>query len=174
MKNIGKIINKITFIVSLVSYGGVIAIMLLNVIDVLMTKTLNRSFTGAYEISEVLLLCTVMASFAYGQSKKTHINITLIVRVFPRFLKYFMFGLMELLSAATALAVAYAAIIQAQSAMTKGAVTCVLLIPLYPFYYVEALAMFVFCLVILYDTALLFLSAFNSRYEEMVTYDFTN
>lgn len=171
MKEIGKYINKTTFIVSLVSYGGVVAIMLLNVADVLMTKTLNRSFTGAYEISEVLLLCTVMASFAYGQSKKTHINITLVVKIFPRSLKFFVLGLMELLSTATAFAVGYAAVVQAQSSMVKGAVTSVLLIPLYPFYYIEAMAMFVFSLALLYDTVIVFIAAFSKRYEDRVTYD---
>jgi len=171
LKEIGKYIDKMTFIVSLVSYGGVIAIMLLNVVDVLMTKTLNRSFTGAYEISEVLLLCTVMASFAYGQSKKTHINITLVVKIFPRSLKFFVFGLMELLSTVTAFAVGYAAVVQAQSSMVKGAVTSVLLIPLYPFYYIEAIAMFVFSFALLYDTVIVFIAAFSTRHEDMVTYD---
>lgn len=174
MEKIGKFIDRITFIVSLVSYGGVIAIMLLNVVDVLMTKTLNRSFTGAYEISEVLLLCTVMASFAYGQSKKTHINITLIIRIFPRALKFFVFGLMELLSTGTAFAVGYAAVVQAHSSMVKGAVTSVLLIPLYPFYYIEAIAMFVFSLALFYDTVLLFIAAISDRHENRVTYDFTS
>ena len=171
MKKIGKFVDTTTFMVSLVSYGGVIAIMLLNVIDVLMTKTLNRSFTGAYEISEVLLLCTVMASFAYGQSKKTHINITLIVKIFPRSLKFLVFGLMELLSTATAFAVGYAAVVQAQSSIVKGAVTSVLLIPLYPFYYIEAIAMFVFSLALLYDTVLVLMAAFSNKYADMVTYD---
>jgi TRAP-type C4-dicarboxylate transport system permease small subunit len=159
--------------VSIVSYGGVVAIMLLNVVDVLMTKTLHKSFTGAYEISEVLLLCTVMASFAYGQSKKTHINITLIVRILPRFLKFFVFGLMELLSTATAFAVGYAAVVQAKSSMVKGAVTSVLLIPLYPFYYIEAIAMFVFSLVLFYDAVLVIMAAFSNRHEDLVTYDLT-
>jgi TRAP-type C4-dicarboxylate transport system permease small subunit len=173
LKKNGTFIEKITFVVSLVSYGGVIALMLLNVVDVLMTKALNRSFTGAYEISEVLLLCTVMASFAYGQSKKTHININLIVRIFPRFLKFFVFGVMELLSTVTAFALGYAAVVQAQSSMVKGAVTSVLLIPLYPFYYVEAIAMFVFSLALFYDVVLIFIAAFSKGHEDMVTYDLT-
>ncbi len=169
MIKVGKIINKITFIMSLVSYGGVVAIMLLNVIDVVMNKTANKPVTGAYEITEVLLLCTVMASFAYGQSKKSHINMTMFVKPMPRFLRFFLFGLMGLLSTATALAVSYAAILQAQSALSKGSVTSVLMIPLYPFYGVEAFAMFIFALVLLYDTILAFAAIFSKKYEEIVT-----
>ena len=53
--------------------------------------------------------------------------------------------------AATAGAVGYAAILQAQSALDRNAVTSVLEIPLYPFYYIEAIAMFFFAAVLLYD-----------------------
>lgn len=168
MLKLGKAINKITFVVSLISYGGVLAIMLLNVADVLMTKLFLKPVTGAYEITEVLLLCTVMAAFAYGQSQKSHINMTLIIRVFPRFLKLFIFGLMGLLSTGTAVAVGYAAILQAESALIKGAATSVLFIPLYPFYYIEALAMFIFAVALLYDTIFAFASIFNKKYEDML------
>ena len=153
---------------SMVSYGGVVIIMILNVADVIMTKTLNRSITGAYEITEVLLLCTIMASFAYGQTKKTHIHVTLFIRPLPRAVKLFLFGLMGLLAAGTAALTGYAAILQAQSAMTKNALTSVLMIPMYPFYYVEAVAMFVFFMALLYDAALAFAAIFNKDYEQLV------
>jgi TRAP-type C4-dicarboxylate transport system permease small subunit len=84
MIKLGKIINKATFVVSLVSYAGVVAIMLLNVADVLLTKLATKPIKGAYEITEVLLLCTVMASFAYAQSKKAHINMTILINFFPK------------------------------------------------------------------------------------------
>ena len=95
-----------------------------------------------------------MASFAYAQSQKAHINMGMVIRRFPRSLGLGIFSFMGLLSAATAGAVGYAAILQAQSAMERNAVTSVLQIPLYPFYYVEAIAMFIFTAVLLYDAAL--------------------
>ena len=156
---------------SLVSYGGVVVIMCLNVIDVIMSKMINKSITGAYEISEVLLLCTVMASFAYGQTKKTHINITLFIKPLPGAIKFLIYGLMGLLSTGTAVLVGYAAILQAQSAMLKGAVTSILMIPMYPFYYIEALAMFVFGITLLYDTILAFAAIFKKRYQDLVVSD---
>lgn len=169
MIKVGKIVNKATFIVSLISYGGVVAIMLLNVFDVLMTKLLNKPISGAYEITECLLLCTVIASFAYAQSKKAHINMTILINVFPKFLRFLVFGIMGLLSTGTASAVGYAAVLQALSATGKGAMTSVLSIPMYPFYYIEAAAMFVFALALLYDTILAFMAMFSKKYEEIVT-----
>ena len=168
MLRIGRITNKITLAVSMVSYAGVLAIMLLNVADVVTTKVFTAPIKGAYEITEVLLLCTVMASFAYAQSQKAHINMGMVIRRFPRSLGLGIFSFMGLLSAATAGAVGYAAVLQAQSAMERNAVTSVLQIPLYPFYYVEAIAMFIFTAVLLYDAVLAFMAIRNEKYAEIV------
>jgi TRAP-type C4-dicarboxylate transport system permease small subunit len=174
MLKIGKVVNKATFIVSLVSYAGVVAIMLLNVVDVLLTKLFAKPISGAYEITECLLLCTVIASFAYAQSKKAHINMTILIRVFPKTLRFLIFGLMGLLSTGTAAAVGYAAVLQALSAMDKGTVTSVLMIPMYPFYYIEAAAMFIFALALLYDTLLAFAAIFSKKFAEIVTSTWTD
>ena len=168
MLRLGRMIDKATFVVSLVSYGGVLAIMILNVADVFMTKSFVKPIQGAYEITEVLLLCTVMASFAYAQSQHAHINMGMVLKRFPRPVALAFYSLMGLLSAATAGAVGYAAVLQAQSAMERNAVTSVLAVPMYPFYYVEAVAMFFFAAVLLYDAVLAFLAIRNDEYAEMV------
>jgi TRAP-type C4-dicarboxylate transport system permease small subunit len=168
MLRIARLINRVTLAVSLVSYGGVLAIMLLNVGDVFVTKFFTAPITGAYEITEVLLLCTIMASFAYAQSQKAHINMGMVIRRFPRPLGLGIYSVMGLLSAATAGAVGYAAVLQAQSAMSRDAVTSVLQIPLYPFYYVEAAAMFMLTAVLLYDAVLAAMAVRNKEYAEMV------
>jgi TRAP-type C4-dicarboxylate transport system permease small subunit len=142
--------------------------MLLNVGDVFVTKFFTAPITGAYEITEVLLLCTIMASFAYAQSQKAHINMGMVIRRFPRPLGLGIYSVMGLLSAATAGAVGYAAVLQAQSAMSRDAVTSVLQIPLYPFYYVEAAAMFMLTAVLLYDAVLAAMAVRNKEYAEMV------
>jgi TRAP-type C4-dicarboxylate transport system permease small subunit len=173
MIKLEKIINKATFVVSLVSYAGVIVIMLLNVADVLMTKLLISPISGTYEITESLLLCTVFAAFAYAQSKKAHINMTILINVFPKALKFLVYGLMGLLSAGVAAIVGYAAILQALSAIDKGTITSVLMIPMYPFYYIEAGAMFVFALSLLYDAILAFIAIFSNKHAEIVTSNWT-
>ncbi len=174
MIKIGKAVSGITFVVSIINYCGIVAIMLLNVADVLLTKLFVRPITGAYELTECLLLCTVIASFAYAQTKKAHINMTLIIKAFPKILKFFIFGLMGILSTGTAAVVGYAALLQAANAVGKGTITSVLFIPMYPFYYIEAAAMYVFALALLYDTALSFIAMFSKKYEEIVVATWTD
>jgi TRAP-type C4-dicarboxylate transport system permease small subunit len=147
--------------------------MLLNVADVLLAKLFSRPIIGAYEITEMLLLCTVMASFAYGQSKKAHINMVIIVRHLPRVIKFTIYGVMGLASAAAASVVGYAAILQAASAIDKGTTTNVLGIPMYPFYYIEAATMFVLALALLYDTLLAFAAIRSRDCEEAVVSSWT-
>lgn len=171
MMRILKIVRRVTFAMSLVSYAGILIIMLLNVADVFLTKTFTAPISGAYELTEVLLLCTVMASFAYGQSQRTHINMTIVVKRLPRFLKFSIYGVMGLLGAATAAAVGYAAILQTQSSWEKGAETAVLQIPMWPFFVVEAVAMIVFALALLYDALMSFGAIRSDKYEEYVTSD---
>lgn len=171
MWKIGKIVRRVTFIMSLVSYAGLLAIMLLNVADVFTTKAFTQPISGAYEVTEVLLLCTVMASFAYAQSQRTHITMSLFVKHFPRVLKFSVFGLMALLAAGTAAAVGYAAVQQTQSAIERGMETAVLGIPMYPFFIVEAIAMFVFAIALLYDAVMTFGAIWGDKYEEYVTSD---
>ncbi len=173
MIKVGKVVEKTTFVVSMISYCGVVAIMLLNVGDVLMTKIFIKPITGAYEITECLLLCTVMASFAYAQSKKSHINMTLVIKFFPKSLRFLTYGLMGILSTVTAAVVGTAAFLQAASAISKGTITSVLSIPMYPFYYIEAAAMFVFALALLYDTVLAFMAIFSKKYQEIVSASWT-
>jgi TRAP-type C4-dicarboxylate transport system permease small subunit len=138
-----------------------------------MTKLLTKPISGAYEITESLLLCTVFASFAYAQSKKAHINMTILINIFPKALKFFVYGLMGLLSAGVAAIVGYAAILQAVSAIDKGTITSVLAIPMYPLYYIEAGVMFVFALSLLYDAVLAFLAMFSKKHAEIVVSTWT-
>lgn len=173
MLKLGKIVDKVTFIVSLVSYAGVAAIMFLNVADVLLKKLLAKPISGSYEITEALLLCTVFASFAYAQSKKAHINMTIIINIFPKALKFLVYGLMGLLSAGVAFIVGYAAVLHAQSAIDKGMITSVLELPMYPLYYIEAGTMFVFTLALLYDAVLSFAAIFSKKHEDIVTSTWT-
>ena len=169
MLRFGRMINKATFAVSLVSYAGVLAIMLLNVADVFMTKSFTKPIQGSYEITEVLLLCTVMASFAYAQSQKAHINMGMVLKRFPRPLALallFVHGAYCLRPRPAPWATPPSC--RPNPQWRRNAVTSVLEIPLYPFYYVEAVAMFFFAVVLLYDAVLAVMAIRNDKYAEMV------
>jgi TRAP-type C4-dicarboxylate transport system permease small subunit len=168
MFKIGKVIDKITFVISLLSYAGILAIMLLNVADILLTKLAHQPIFGATDMTEQLLLCTVLASFAYGQSKKAHINMTMIIKHLPRFIRFPLFGLMGLLSTGTAAFMGYAAVLQVKTALSIDMKTEVLSMPKYPFYFIEAVCLFALALVLLYDTAMAFAATGNKKIEAAV------
>ena len=161
-------IEKFTKAVGCISFVCVFVMMLLNVVDVLLTKIFNTPIVGTYELTQRLLMCAVFTAFAYGQSRKAHINMTIIIAMFPRALRFILFTLMAILSVIAAGAMTYAAAVQMNVAITTGYMTEVLYIPLWPFYLVETIAMAIFTLALIYDTVLYVIAIFRDDYAEMI------
>lgn len=167
VKNLSRHIGMFTKGVGWISFICVIAMMLMNVIDVAM-GLFNSRFVGAYELTQRLLMCAVFTSFAYGQSKKAHINMTILIAMLPRALRFTLFTLMSVLSIVAAGAMTYAAGVQTSVAIMQGYMTEVLYIPLYPFYIVETVAMAIFTLTIIYDTVIYAIAIFRDDFAKMV------
>jgi len=161
-------VEKFTRIVGYISFVCVLAMMLLNVTDVLLGKLFNRPIVGTYELTQRILMCAVFAAFAYGQSKKAHINMTILIALLPRAVRFALFSLMSLLSIFAAGAMTYAAAVQLGVTIDMGYMTEVLYIPLWPFYVVETVAMGVFTLTLLYDTILYIIAIWREDFAEMV------
>ncbi len=173
VKKISAGMEKFTTAVGYFSFICVIAMMVLNVGDVALNKIINKNIIGAYEISQRLLMCAVFASFAYAQSKKAHINMTIIIEKFPRVIRFAVFSLMSILSIVASGAMTWAAYLQTLDCIAKGYVTEVLYIPLWPFYVVEIIAMAIFTITIIYDTILYIIAIFRDDYAEMIQKDWT-
>ena len=173
VKKISAGMEKFTTAVGYFSFICVIAMMLLNVGDVALNKIINKNIIGAYEITQRLLMCAVFASFAYAQSKKAHINMTILIEKLPRAIRFILFTLMSILSIVAAGAMTWAAYLQTLDCLNRGYVTEVLYIPLWPFYVVEIIAMAIFTVTIIYDTVLYFIAIFRNDYAEMIQKDWT-
>lgn len=163
MKKIEAAIERITGVISLISYIGFFFIMVFTVLDVLLRHMLSSPILGSYEIVERSVFCAVFASFAYAQTQKAHINITMLVDFFPVKLKMLSIFVTELLSAITALLIAYAAVRQANTAFASNYTTAVLYIRLYPFYWIEFICMFVFAITLFYNSAKHLVAIFNKN-----------
>lgn len=173
VKHLNSIIEKCTKAVGVISFVTVVAMMLLNVADVVLAKLFNKPILGTYEITQRLLMCAVFTSFAYAQSKKAHINMTILIEKFPRPIRFILFTLMALVSIFAAGAMTYAAGIQTGVAIESGYMTEVLYIPLWPFYLVEVIAMGIFTLALIYDTVLCVIAIFRDDYAEMIQADWS-
>ena len=171
MEKVRKISARIagfTKAVGCISFACVVCMMLLNVADVVLGKLWSIRIIGAYELTQRMLMCAVFTSFAYGQSKKSHICMTILIAKFPRAVRFSLFTLMSLLSVLAAGAMTWAAAAQTLVSIRSGYMTEVLYIPLYPFYIVETLAMLIFTLALLYDTALSAIAIFREDYAKMI------
>ena len=164
---------RITKAVACISFVCVAVMMLMNVVDVILGYLFSKHILGAYELTQRLLMCAVFTSFAYGQSKKTHINMTIVIAKFPRALRFIIFTIMSVLSVLAAGAMTYAAGVQTSVAISTGYMTEVLYIPLWPFYVVETVAMAIFTLALIYDTVLYIVAIFRDDFAEMVQADWS-
>ncbi len=161
-------VGHFTRTIALVSFVCVVVMMLMNVVDVVIGYLFQTHILGAYELTQRLLMCAVFTAFAYGQSKKSHINMTIVIVHFPRPLRFTLFTLMSLLSVLAAGAMTYAAAVQTGVAMSTGYMTEVLYIPLWPFYVVETVSMGIFTLALIYDTILSVIAIFREDYAKMI------
>ena len=161
-------VGRFTQAIALISFVCVVAMMLMNVVDVLMGYLFQTHILGAYELTQRMLMCAVFTAFAYGQSKKSHINMTILIVHFPRPLRFTIFTLMSILSVLAAGAMTYAAAVQTGVALNTGYMTEVLYIPLWPFYVIETAAMALFTLALIYDTILSAIAIFREDYAKMI------
>ena len=166
-------IEKVTKGVAWISFVCVVVMMLMNVVDVIIGYLFSKHILGAYELTQRLLMCAVFTAFAYGQSKKTHINMTIVIAKFPRAVRFVIFTVMSILSVLAAGAMTYAAGVQTGVAISTGYMTEVLYIPLWPFYVVETVAMAIFTLALIYDTILYVVAIFRDDFAEMVQADWS-
>ena len=164
-------VGRVTQAIAVVSFVCVVVMMLMNVVDVILGYLFQTHVLGAYELTQRMLMCAVFTAFAYGQSKKSHINMTIVIVHFPRPLRFAIFTLMSILSVLASGAMTYAAAVQTGVAVSTGYMTEVLYIPLWPFYVIETGAMALFTLALCYDTVLSFLAIFREDYDRMIQAD---
>ena len=168
LDRIYALLSKAAAVISWVSYTAVTAAALLTVADVIMRKLFASSIFGAYELMELLMSCTVFASFAYTQTKKGHIRVSMFIKKMSRVPAMVIYSLNEVLSFAIAAAVTYAAYRQIAYSVGKGLVTANLFIPLYPFYIVECVCMGLFAVLLLCDAAYSIIGIFNRDVSDRV------
>ncbi len=169
LKALGTWIARLTRAVGYISFFFVTAMMLLNVADVALSKLINSPVTGSYEMTQRMLMCAVFTSFAYAQSRKKHITMTILIDRFGRVPRNISFALTSLASVAAAGVLTWAAWVQGGVALASNYTTEVLYIPLYPFYYLEAFAMGVFTIALAYDALLALLGIFRRDCAELLT-----
>ena len=166
IKKIDKIFSGISNAIGYVSYVGLVAIMLLIVVDVLLRKLMKTGIVGSYELVERMLLITIFAAFAFTQTHRGHIHVTLFLTKLPKTVRMFLFGFFGLLSTAASAFCAYSIMAQGSFSFTAATFTAVLKIPLYPFFYIAAFCMLIFTFTLLWDSIKCFAGMKNDEIRE--------
>lgn len=168
MKELEKIVKKITGVVSVISFVGFFFIMAITVCDIIIRYVTGDSILGVYEIVERVMICAVFASFGYTQTEHGHVQISLVVAKYPIKLKCIMLSLNNLLCAIASVFVTFAAVRQAGVAFRSNYTTGILHIPLYPFYWVELVSMVVLCIAFLFELVRCVYALFNKEMADTI------
>jgi TRAP-type C4-dicarboxylate transport system permease small subunit len=172
MKTIKKFVYKISDAFGVISAVGYLAIIVICVMDVALEKILDTPVLGSYELVERCMLVAVFASFGYAQSRKAHINMTIVIEKFKRIPRLLTLGFMSVISVASTGYAANAAWTMWISSQELGQETGILHIPLWPFYLIESLAMYFFALVLCLDTIFIFIGLKNDEINDEITSDY--
>ena len=155
-----------------VSAVGYLAIIAICIGDVFLEKVFNTRILGSYELVERCMIISVIASFAYAQTKKAHINMMIVLERLPRFLRLLILGLTSVLSVGTAAYTGYAAWTQCKTAYRMAMTTGILYIPFWPFYLVVSISLYLLAIVLLLDTVFIFVAMKSDRINDIVTKDY--
>lgn len=136
-----------SFNVMLAYVGGYVlfGMMILTVCDVTGRYIFNLPITGAYEISEAMMVTVVFFFIGYAQAKKAHVAVDLIVDVLPGKLKIVIEIITQLLSFLMILLIAGMSLVRWHELLKINEHTPILGIPVAPFFLILATGCSVFC-----------------------------
>jgi len=146
---------------SLLSNLGALALfamMTLTVLDVAGRYLFNVPILGAFELTEFLVLICIFSFLGYTQANKRHINVELIMDLFPKRLQYVAELINHVICLGLFSLITYMAVLKAFDLMSTGESSPNLVIPNYPFAFFLALGSLVMCIEYLRDIVALLLN----------------
>lgn len=137
-----------SFNVLLAYVGGYVlfGMMLLTTCDVIGRYIFNLPISGAYEITEAMMVTLVFFFIAYTQATKAHVGVELVINLLPQKIRVIIDIITHLLSLLMILLVAWMSTIRWLELMRIKEHTPILHIPVSPFLLILALGCFVFCI----------------------------
>lgn len=151
MNKFTSIGDKVCYYVSYLSMAVIVIMMFLITIDVLLSHIFNYRIKGCYEISQVFLSVLVFSSWAYTQTVHGHIHVVMFVSKLPQKLRFIAFGLTSIISMVTMAFASYAVFFKILEVKASNECSGTLLIPYWPFYIFEFVAMVLLSIVLLRD-----------------------
>ena len=128
--------------------GGyvLLCMMVLTISDVIGRYFFNSPVTGAYEITEVMMVTVIFLFIGYTQAEKGHISIDLVVRLLPKKVRTTIDIITHLLSLFIIILIAWMNILRCLELMRRNEVTAILYIPVSPFVLILAIGCLVYAI----------------------------
>ena len=132
----------------LAKVGGyvLLGMMLLTTCDVIGRYIFNSPITGAYEITEVMMVTVIFLFIGYTQAERGHISIDLVIRLLPKKVRTTIDIITHLLSLFIIILIAWMNILRCLELMRRNEVTAILYIPVSPFVLILAIGCLVYAI----------------------------
>jgi C4-dicarboxylate transporter DctM subunit len=146
------VVERITKIANGLGVSCLFVLMLLISADVSGRYFLGRPITGAFEITDLAMVLIVFLGIAFTALKGGHVSLgDLLLGRFSNRLRAFIVTTTNILGLCLFGLIVWQSILQANLLRLKGAVSELLLIPVYPFQWVVAFGSALLCIVLLFD-----------------------
>jgi len=146
MKAFAERMRSLNFLLAYVGGYVLFGMMVLTTSDVIGRYIFNLPITGAYEITEAMMVTLVFFFIGYTQATKAHVSVDLVVNLLPRKIRVVIDITTHLLSLLMMILVAWMSIVRWLELMRIKEYTPILHIPVSPFLLVLALGCLVFCI----------------------------
>jgi TRAP-type C4-dicarboxylate transport system permease small subunit len=146
MTAIVKRIKSLNYLLAYVGSYVLFGMMLITTCDVVGRYLLNLPITGAYEITEAMMVTLVFFFLGYTQAEKSHVAVDLAVNLLPHKLRVLIDITTHILSFLMILLVGWMSIVRWRELMEIGEHTPILFIPVSPFLLILALGCLVLCI----------------------------
>jgi len=127
------------------------AMMCLTTIDVVGRYLFNRPITGAFEITEYLVLILIFAFIGYAQSQKSHVAVDLLWTRLPYRARKYIDLVNHFVCLALMVLITWMSVLKAVELKEVGEASPNLMIPAFPFAFFMVLGCMVMCVELLRD-----------------------
>lgn len=151
IQNLDKGIRSLNVLLAYAGSYVLFGMMLLTIFDVIGRYIFNLPITGAFEITEAMMVTIVFFFIAYAQAKKSHVAVDLVVNLLPKKLRVLIDIITHTLSLLMMVLIAWMSILRWLELVRIKEYTAILHIPVSPFLLILALGCFVLCIELVKD-----------------------
>jgi len=149
-------LGRISSVLAYVGACALFGIMCLTTADVAGRYLFNKPITGAFELTEFLVLIVIFSFLAYTQHSKGHVSVDLLVSLFPRQIQKYIALFNHSLCLVLMGLISYMGVMRALELLEYQEASPNLGVPIYPFVFFLVLGCVVMCIEYIRDLMRIF------------------